>query len=616
VTYQHATEEKRYVAFRQRQGSPVEQALAQTSWLKLPFGYADVTVSGIQTDFFNPAEVYGYWAWEGLADALPRDYVAPGLSRERPRETSPRNPNYIASVKTAESLEKRGKDKDAELEYRKALLFDDAPVEALIGLGRIAYAHKRWEDLHQWLRRALKIDPDNQEARELLFSKSEIYPLVVQADSLRENGQLDGAKKLYQRALHRDEHYTLALKGLAKIAYQKKAWTAFQKWLNQALVEDPEDSEARALLNDNPELRSLLAHAGSLMAAKDVKDAEKACKKALKLNARSGQALKMLGLMASEKGDWETAKAWWEQWVQSEPDNPDANYHFGIACREVGKNRVLIERKRLFKLSQRHFDAVIANEPAYSDVLYQRALLERWRRNWENAIRWGHKQIAVKPALSHAVIGLHRIYRSFLHNANKDRVLSFLKTHPSEVADYFVAEQLRLQEKYSQAEPIFKRLLPRSSELSKTPLLLSLLKLYVATGNQQGATACFDQAFGDLSTRTDAAFLFEATKYIFDDRELAIYQKMDRLRDVKSFFRQFWKHRDPAPASPNNYRAMEHFRRMDYAEKNFWYDGIRPPARSSDVTVGLYFPESYKANAEFNDKGLIYIRYGEPDVTA
>ncbi|RMD60884.1 hypothetical protein D6833_08990, partial [Candidatus Parcubacteria bacterium] len=33
-------------------------------------------------------------------------------------------------------------------------------------------------------------------------------------------------------------------------------------------------------------------------------------------------------------------------------------------------------------------------------------------------------------------------------------------------------------------------------------------------------------------------------------------------------------------------------------------------------TVGLYFPESYKANAEFNDKGLIYIRYGEPDVTA
>jgi len=57
---------------------------------------------------------------------------------------------------------------------------------------------------------------------------------------------------------------------------------------------------------------------------------------------------------------------------------------------------------------------------------------------------------------------------------------------------------------------------------------------------------------------------------------------------------------------------MEHYRRLRYAEKYCLDDDIDTWANNPDKLADLKFPPAYYLNDHFNDKGLIYLRHGEP----
>ena len=76
VTYMEEWEERDFLAYRNYHGSKIFQRLDfQTSWVKLPYGFAMFDLNGNVVDNYKSVKVYGYWAWQKIADLMPTDYV-------------------------------------------------------------------------------------------------------------------------------------------------------------------------------------------------------------------------------------------------------------------------------------------------------------------------------------------------------------------------------------------------------------------------------------------------------------------------------------------------------------------------------------------------------------
>ena len=91
------------------------------------------------------------------------------------------------------------------------------------------------------------------------------------------------------------------------------------------------------------------------------------------------------------------------------------------------------------------------------------------------------------------------------------------------------------------------------------------------------------------------ASLDDSTQMLFKDITLIAttgerleYEKLDRW-DRIAFARRFWQKRDPSPATSENERRVEHYRRVIHARQEF--SEIRKP---------------------WDKRGDVYIRYGEP----
>ena len=178
------------------------------------------------------------------------------------------------------------------------------------------------------------------------------------------------------------------------------------------------------------------------------------------------------------------------------------------------------------------------------------------------------------------------------------------------------AEHHRRKGNFVKAETLLNSLLRQQTGLSKQPVHLSLIRFHLQQRNIEKVSYHFNAAIDSIDSGAAAEFLFEDTKYIFTDEELGAYKKLSNFEMKREFFKQFWVRRNPMPAAPINLRAIEHFRRLLFSEKNFWFDGTRNWVNNPDKSGALKFPQAYFLNQEFNDKGLIYIRHGEPDERA
>jgi GWxTD domain-containing protein len=75
-----------------------------------------------------------------------------------------------------------------------------------------------------------------------------------------------------------------------------------------------------------------------------------------------------------------------------------------------------------------------------------------------------------------------------------------------------------------------------------------------------------------------------------------------------AYLRKFWTERDRAELRPEGERLREHYRRLFYARKNFQLTSLN---RHYDIV------ERYRSGSrDFDDRGVIYIRHGEPSSRA
>lgn len=354
-----------------------------------------------------------------------------------------------------------------------------------------------------------------------------------------------------------------------------------------------------------------VAEGQDLLAQKRFGEAERAFKSALReapIDARKG-----LGKVAFVRKDWGKAKDAYEKVLKLAPGDIEALYRLAICFRETGKFKALMFRRADWNRSRRLFEQVLEQDSLYLDAVYQYAILKRCRGKYREAILLGHRQVAQKPDLRAAQLGLFRLYLHFLDNRGEWKTIAWLRRQDFEHARCFVGEALRRAGRPAQADSVLRAWLAAAPSISTVPARLSLVRLAYQRGQPGAAEATFRTAVDSIRTRLDAELIFEDVKYVVTEMELESFRGLSSPEEYRGFYRRFWTGRDPTPAADTNARLAEHYRRLIYAEAYYVYDGFRTWANSPDKTNELAYPATFYLNDRFNDKGLIYIRHGDPN---
>jgi GWxTD domain-containing protein len=90
----------------------------------------------------------------------------------------------------------------------------------------------------------------------------------------------------------------------------------------------------------------------------------------------------------------------------------------------------------------------------------------------------------------------------------------------------------------------------------------------------------------------------------------SVLSEFDRVQGARraAYLRQFWGERDRVELRAEGERLREHYRRLFYARRNFFLTSL---SRHYDIV------ERYRSGSrDFDDRGVIYIRHGEPSSRA
>lgn len=215
------------------------------------------------------------------------------------------------------------------------------------------------------------------------------------------------------------------------------------------------------------------------------------------------------------------------------------------------------------------------------------------RDHQSKAIKLFKKALKLSPDFLDARYNLGKTYLkkggdNDLENAEKelqnvlDRVLRYKDTV------YYLGRVYQEQKKYSAAIQIFRELSQSRQADGRESIQLS--KIYYEIDQLELACRSFYQGIEILTNQELLEELYESIELLLTKEEKTEYSQLDISRKGM-FFKKFWKERDPSPGTPLNERLIEHFRRVSFALATF------------SKTVPPYY----------DDRGKIYIRYGEPD---
>lgn len=319
------------------------------------------------------------------------------------------------------------------------------------------------------------------------------------------------------------------------------------------------------------------------------------------------------GKIEIDNKDWGEAIDTFGDLLDYEPDNLIANYYYGIGQRETGISRNPIERMIRLNSAEKHFKKIISIDSSYRDTFYQLAVLQFYRRNYFEAAELAEHQLGINRNLNSASTGIFHLYDIMLVNENNDEAENFLRSRNSDYDKYFLGEFYRRTDSLSKAESIFNTIITGHAQMSLIPVYLSLVRLYVQETKYEKAEKTYWKAVDAVSTLTDAQLLLKDFEFILNKREYKILYSPISLGDLKKSMRIFWLEKNPLPSLPYNMRLIEHYKRLIYAEKNFRYDGFRFKIYDANKLEVIDHPPWYRLNKKFNDRGLIYIRFGEPD---
>jgi len=359
----------------------------------------------------------------------------------------------------------------------------------------------------------------------------------------------------------------------------------------------------------------LVHQADSLLARRMVSEAENEYKVALKEDPKCVAALVGLGKSEMASRSWGNAIDRFQEAAAVDTGNLAAKYWMGISYGERGRSRYMLEKvfkifaENSFEKERAALEWVLARDSAYSDAVLQMAFSYVYENDYARAVPLALRQILLAPGLRNAHAGLYKIVREAIAEYEGNVPPRWMSLPLLSYGKFIDAEWERRRGRLIEAERMLNELLPNPG-LVRRPLILQTLAKVKARLGQTGETEQLAlEAINNIRTLGDADLIFEDTKYIFADDELREYRSLRTGTDAKGFFTTFWTKRNPYPAEQSNARIAEHYKRLVYAEQ--WFEQYGRKTFASE-TMPLDFPQAYFLNEEFNDKGIIYLRHGEP----
>jgi GWxTD domain-containing protein len=135
--------------------------------------------------------------------------------------------------------------------------------------------------------------------------------------------------------------------------------------------------------------------------------------------------------------------------------------------------------------------------------------------------------------------------------------------------------------------------------------LLEVARTLFLLGRFDGVEPYFESAVSDDSM-TVAGIRNDLATIATD----SVMSELDRTSGTRraDYLKRFWSERDKIELRADGERLREHYRRLFYARKNFQLTSLN---RHYDIV------ERYRSNSrDFDDRGIIYIRHGEPSSRA
>jgi tetratricopeptide (TPR) repeat protein len=248
--------------------------------------------------------------------------VARQIIKRRPRV-------YLAHRLIASSYDKLGRLLLAERFYKQSLGIKQCPISWVL-LSSVLGRLNRQEEAEECLRKALKVDPNYEEAH---FNLGYIYRL---------KGKSTLAEKHLRRAIELDRKYSLAYAELGQLlsgSGRNDKTRESVRLLTKAVGYDPDDGYSRAYL------------ANGLWTLGRLKAAEEQYRKLMELwPDRSLPYWCYGGFLAYEQEDTSIAEKHLRRAVEIEPKSELTNYHLGKHLQMWGRTK---EAKRFLRKAAR-----------------------------------------------------------------------------------------------------------------------------------------------------------------------------------------------------------------------------------------------------------------------
>ena len=143
------------------------------------------------------------------------------------------------------------------------------------------------------------------------------------------------------------------------------------------------------------------------------------------------------------------------------------------------------------------------------------------------------------------------------------------------------------------AEAILSDLSSEGPEKMTSLMKLLMARAFYVIEDYRIASVYYTQCLDDLN-EIAAREIYRDIMDIVTPPERDEWSQARTVDQKKNFFRKFWKSRDPSPTTEYNERLVEHYRRVNYAKQNY----------------------TMKQTKGYDDRGIVYIKHGEPDQKA
>jgi len=360
----------------------------------------------------------------------------------------------------------------------------------------------------------------------------------------------------------------------------------------------------------------------------DLEAAEIEFRKILETDDNIGHAYYGFGRIYDKiEKDSDKAIEYLEKAIEINPGLIDAYYYLGI----------MFENRESGSSSKDCFEAVIEKNPHHIDAWIALARVDDKFKKWYELPSSSESMEILTEALeinpNEKKLYVKYRYYLFWHSFEELSIPTFkflIEQNPSS-SEYAIdfAQALYNLEMYQSCLKLLDSTEISYSNYSSLKINLLRAKTLFNIDDEDKGLIHYWKAINAIQDSADVNDFFSDLFYIMNNSEYEDYQSTS-ITDLPEFYSRFWLSRDPNLATKINERIAEHYKRLKVARK--YYRRFKPGYYNKvviykfdhplwgimnmnigDELINNFVSKALPEKKDLDDRGLIYLRHGEPD---